>query len=250
MTEPVEGTRMSALEFTLKKWSAWSPGLESRRHWQEWAAGEREPGVEGVPDLPELKPMFRRRLSPLSRMALRVAMDLRPEQGVASVFASRYGEMSRTLELLRTIVSGESVSPTAFGLSVHNAVSGLYTIGSKDRHASTAIAAAESTFMAGVMEAAAWLGSGAQEQVLLVYYDEPLPASYQQFADGREYACAVGMLLSRDGDGPKFRISSAGPRAARTDEPQAITWLRHLLQGTGQFELGLAGTGWHWQRHG
>ncbi|MGA7817396.1 beta-ketoacyl synthase chain length factor, partial [Caballeronia sp.] len=94
--------------------------------WSATAAGKVDIGF--------IEPMVRRRLSSLSRIALKVAHDcvghqrhqhdqdnLHDERGVRIVFASRHGELRRTTEILRAIGEEEAVSPTSFSLSVLNA---------------------------------------------------------------------------------------------------------------------------------
>ena len=69
-------------------------------------------------DISFIEPIVRRRLSSLSRIALKVAHDCVAERDrVRVVFASRHGELRRTTDILRAISAGEPVSPTAFSLS-------------------------------------------------------------------------------------------------------------------------------------
>jgi hypothetical protein len=170
---------MQAARFSVLRWSAWAPGLDSVSLWQQWArAGRCQPaGGDGAatPRVDFLPPMLRRRLSTLSRAALWAAYDCAAgEHHWRSVFASPHGEIHRTVELLGSLADGEPLSPNGFSLSVHNTASGLYAIASGNRAPSTAVAAGRDTLAMALVDAAGWLARG-EERVLLVFGDEPLP---------------------------------------------------------------------------
>jgi hypothetical protein len=77
--------------------------------------------------------MLRRRAGFLSKMALEVAYQCLGEQiDVPTVFCSRHGEAARSVDLLLDLAKGEPLSPTSFGLSVHNATGGLFSIARRD----------------------------------------------------------------------------------------------------------------------
>jgi hypothetical protein len=50
------------------------------------------------------------------------------DSDVPLVFASRHGDVARSMDLLGALVSDQPLSPTGFGLSVHNAIAALYSI--------------------------------------------------------------------------------------------------------------------------
>ena len=76
--------------------------------WSFWPVA-----ATAAPDLGFIEPMVRRRLSSLSRIALKVAHDCAAERShVRVLFASRHGELRRTTDILRAIGAGEPVSPT------------------------------------------------------------------------------------------------------------------------------------------
>ena len=74
--------------------------------------------------------MQRRRIERLGRMAIQAACWCQEaeESGVPLVFASRHGDVARSADLLNSLADDAALSPTAFGLSVHNAVAALYSI--------------------------------------------------------------------------------------------------------------------------
>lgn len=170
--------------FVIREWAACAPGLESKAQWHAWASAPWLPVGEAAAALPEMPPLLRRRLSPLGRLAAQAAYGCWPAASVGQpvVFASRYGDATRSLEMLAELARGQAVSPTAFGLSVHNAIAAQVSIARADRGNALAVSAGAASAAAGLLEALALLHDGAPE-VLLVHYDAPLPGDYAAFAD-------------------------------------------------------------------
>jgi hypothetical protein len=138
----------------------------------------------GTPDLREVEPLMRRRLSTLSKMALKVAYDCTAGYGeVRVVFASRHGELRRTSDILGDIAASQPVSPTAFSLSVLNAASGIFGIGRGDRSAATAISSGAETLGYALLEAHAQYETDPSTPVLVVYADEPAAGIYGHIDD-------------------------------------------------------------------
>lgn len=137
--------------------------------------------------------MQRRRLSRLAKLALNSAMQTLDTHNVDYiVWVSQYGDESKTLNILEDVLSEQTPSPTQFSTSVHNAISGLYSILCQDATPATSLAG---SWNDGLIEAYAWLKTRLEAcQVLLVYYDEALPEMYiehQPFS-----AFAMGAMIS------------------------------------------------------
>ncbi|RDU95681.1 beta-ketoacyl synthase chain length factor [Trinickia dinghuensis] len=142
--------------------------------WSCWPAG-----ATAAPDIGFIDPLVRRRLSSLSKMALKVANDCAAGLGpVRLVFASRHGELRRTTGILDDIVAGQLISPTAFSLSVLNAMTGVYSIARRDRSPATAVSAGAETLGYALLEAHALYSADPQTPVLVIYADEPVDARY------------------------------------------------------------------------
>ncbi|MCK9684302.1 beta-ketoacyl synthase chain length factor [Scleromatobacter humisilvae] len=180
-----------SLSFVIESWAACAPGVDTPQRWSQWAAAPWLPEGEPQVALAAVAPMLRRRFAPLGRLAAQAAIDLAgavtlPEDADPddnpTVYASRYGETGRCLELLADQARGDALSPTAFGLSVHNAIGAMIALTRGDRRNSSAIAAGRATAAAGVVEAMALLDDGARSASLIVY-DSPLPAGYASFED-------------------------------------------------------------------
>jgi hypothetical protein len=229
-------------EFVINDWSAWAPGLSTRAGWMRWASRPFLPAGDGVPELAEMPAMARRRLDPLGRMAAQAAWWCqRDDLGMPVVLASRYGDAARSLELLATLARDEPVSPTAFGLSVHNAVGAMYSIARHDCANYLAVAAA------------GLLHDGAHE-VLVVCYDAPLPGAYAVFEGGptARYAWAWRLALPAANE-PRFSLCAHAPLLADTpapDLPYGLDVLRFALSSDASFERTVENTRWRWSRHG
>jgi hypothetical protein len=132
------------------------------------------------PDASVLPPNERRRSSNMVRWAVHVAHQaLRHAQAdaheVATVFASSGGETGILDRLCTALATSERViSPTLFHHSVHNAAAGYWGIATGSQQSSTSSSCYDSSFPAGLLEAAAYADTE-KAPVLLVAYDLLLP---------------------------------------------------------------------------
>ncbi|MGH8682928.1 MAG: beta-ketoacyl synthase chain length factor [Burkholderiales bacterium] len=132
----------------------------------------------GHPTADLLPPAERRRCGNTVRLALHVGLEAVRHGGaradtLPTVFTSSSGDGEVTHHLCTALARPErDVSPTRFHNSVHNAPAGYWSIATEAREPSTSICAFESSFAAGLLEAAlqvtAW-----ERPVLLVAYDAP-----------------------------------------------------------------------------
>lgn len=227
--------------------------------WSSWPAA-----ASAAPDIGFIEPIVRRRLSTLSRVALKVAHDCVVQDEVRIVFASRHGELRRTTDILRAISAGEPVSPTAFSLSVLNAMSGVFGIARGDRSAASAISAGAETLGYALLEAHAQYATQPGSPVLLVYADEPADPAYGTIEDEVQGGAIAILLDSEVATGELMcTLSGAGgQRAARASEaseasqtvPEACfatqsQALLHCLETGNPAAWQGAGATWHWSWH-
>ncbi|RZT39299.1 beta-ketoacyl synthase chain length factor [Cupriavidus agavae] len=261
------------MEFGIRAWAAIAPALHTPDQWQAWCRapwlpdGVGQPEGAGLPALAAMAPMLRRRVNAIGKAALHPAYAVMasasaaaaggaPPSHTPSVFASRHGDTHRAFEMLSELAGGEPLSPTAFGLSVHNAIGAMFTIDRGDAANLQAVAAGRDTVETAVVEACALLADGADE-VLLVCYDAPLPDAYAEFAD--EPGCLFGWawLIGRPRAGEAtLTLDLVAPRTAKDADtahpelPHGLDVLRFVLAG----EPALTHRGeraiWRWQRHG
>jgi hypothetical protein len=198
-----------------------------------------------------MPPLLRRRAGFLNRMALEVAyLCLGSDTDVPTIFASRHGEASRSVELLLDLANGQPLSPTSFGLSVHNATGGLFSIARHDHANDIALASGENTVEHAVLEACGLIAEG-ESKVLLVIYDSPLPVAYARFQDCHEQPFAWAWLLqAADGNALSLTWSHAPDRGQPNPErlPPGLEVLRFYLRKDACLERNCGSLRWRWSR--
>ncbi|MFC7422163.1 beta-ketoacyl synthase chain length factor [Iodobacter arcticus] len=236
------------IQFQIAKWAAWAPGLHEQASWLSWLKAPDFHFEDETPRLSEMPVMLRRRVGRLGKMALQVAYWASDEVAQCPViFASRYGDIAQSVEQLNQLAQGNALSPTAFSMSVHNAISALFSIARKDTASYTAIAAGQETIEAAFIEAIALLADGASS-VLLVYYDEPLPSPHHVFTDEPEFAHAFACQLIRSKQG--FSLSSrASEETSHNNLPSSIAALHFLLSGQREYQHTVGTRTWVWQNN-
>jgi len=244
------------LTFSIAQWQGWTSGMQDTSSWLHWAEHPYCPvGEPSPPRLEFLPPMQRRRLSPLARAAFECAWPVAHDHPpMPLVFASRHGETTRNFGLLQALAAGEALSPTAFGLSVHNAIAALYSIARGHRGNYLALAAGQATVETACLEAAGLLADGARE-VRVVVYESRLPEIYATFADEPDPFFAWCWRLTAPTPGqPTLSLQwEAAPEATATAPgalPHALDLHRFLLSGAPALEHVAQGQRWRWGRRG
>lgn len=241
------------LTFSITAHSAWAPGITTPQEWDSWTQAPFRIGEGPDPALSAMPAMLRRRAGFLGKMALEVAYAcLDGRTGVPTVFCSRHGEVTRAVELLGELAQGEALSPTAFGLAVHNASAGLLSIARADRANHIALAAGGATIEHGVVEACGLIADGAP-MVLLVAYDAPLPDVLASFEDCDEQPYAWAWLMTAPAQDPITLAleapSGAQPAAAPGARPAGLDLLQFQRSGARRFEHVTGAQRWIWSRH-
>ena len=245
------------IEFSIVQWAAWAPGLAHREDWLAWARQPVLPQGQDTPALAEVPAMQRRRIERLGRMAIQAACwceEDNDDARVPLVFASRHGDVARSVELLNSLADDQALSPTAFGLSVHNAVAALYSITRGKRGNYVALAAGKTTAEAACAEAFALLADGAAE-VRVVCYEAPLPLAYADFRDEPDPFFAWCWRIAAAGrSGARMGLeweqaAGAGDTPAGT-LPHGLDVHRFLLAGQPRLDFTANGQRWRWSRRG
>ncbi|MCX4025418.1 beta-ketoacyl synthase chain length factor [Endozoicomonas sp. SM1973] len=227
---------MQQLTFSIENWCAWAPGLNSQTAWQQWAESAASmPATEEQPTLDWLPARQRRRLSLQAKMALTVAQECLEKieiDSVRTIFASRHGEAQRMQHMLQQLAIDEPLSPTEFGLSVHNSTAGWYGVLFKDNAATTAIAAGKDTFPNSLIEAVSQLSIAEVDRVLLIFTHMPLPDFYQAFQDEPNPCFSVGMMLSQQSGTPiQMSYQKTEIESKPSISSPALAFIRFLLLG-------------------
>ena len=243
---------MGGLRFAVRAWSAWAPQRQTSAAWRAWArttemaTSEADAGRIAVPL------MLRRRSTSLGRKMIASALAC-GETALTGryVLASRHGEFSRGLDILKSLAAHELPSPAEFSMSVHNALAGLLSIHLGNTRGHTALAAGLDTFGFGLIEAAAQLVEQPAEPVLLFFGDEPLPGEYNVFGeDDVDLPLAVALALRAPAAGDDGILFDAVPRSAgaRPSTAAPMDFLRFLLSGAQSAVSEGARMTWSWRR--
>lgn len=235
--------------FSIAQWHGWTKGLHDPNSWLDWAEHPYCPtGDQSPPRLDFLPPMQRRRLSPLAREVFACAWPLaegRPNMPL--VYASRHGETSRNFGLLQSLAADEPLSPTAFGLSVHNAIAAQWSIIRRETAESVAISVEDDGLEHAFIEAAMLFDQG-HENVLVMLAEEQPPHPYAPWVDDVPMSYAAAFRLSPGTDWT-LALSPAG---AEDDTPRIwpnpLNLLRHLTLQTRSWRHANRTRQWTWTR--
>jgi hypothetical protein len=242
------------ISFSVKNWYAWTPTLEGNKEGTQWKQCLNVPDNSQIPEIKFVPPILRRRLSRLSRIMLYAANKCVPQKdsGIRKVFASRHGEIHRTVSILEEFYKQGVMSPAGFSLSVHNTGAGLYSIVTKDMSPSVSIAAGPETFFCSMIESAGWLRHHPSDPVLLVIADEPLPDVYHGFTR-HESLFAAAFLLSSTGGKEHLKlkcdIDFGSDQPDETgDEPDVLQFLNWLSDRKKELAIRSRNAVWRWQK--
>ena len=234
--------------FSVRSWHAASARLHSRNDWVDWAAGRLS--ASSLPDTPPpvdfLPAMQRRRLGLSARLLFQAAYPLLAEREICPlVLASHDGEINRGFELWDNLLRDNEVSPTSFGLSVHNALAGQWSMLRGDLSEYTALSVRQDGLEMAVAEAVGFLADGA-EKVLVAVVDEPLRVQYPVApAERAPFAYALALLLE---SGSSWQVSRTPYDVAQAGGYWgALNWLRQHYLGSRQWVNHYADRAWQWQ---
>ncbi|WP_106418484.1 beta-ketoacyl synthase chain length factor [Salinicola tamaricis] len=221
-------------ELFVEEWRGWTPHRD--------AAGEARLDTSAKPAGTAIPSMLRRRLNLIGRAVCDMLIALDPAAKLDVLHASRHGDGERTLEMLYAIDAGEPLSPARFGLSVHNAIIGVYSIASGNRRSQQAVAASGAEWAALMAEAQGYLSDGT-ERLLVVFGDQPVPARFADFAPHTPAAAVALVLSTTPAPGTRRLAVSAAPEADG-EALQPLDVIDWLMQRRGPLSCPLAGRTW------
>jgi hypothetical protein len=226
------------LDFIVCNWCAWTPDINDRNDRLIDAGKTTVPAC--VPK------MLQRRLTPLARAVFSVAdACIEADEALPVVFSSAHGELSKSLLMLQAIQAGEELSPTAFSLSVHNAIAGLFSIAYHNHQEITVIASGQEGIAPAFIDALGILHEGASE-VLIILYDEPVADFYPIAPFNLSAApCALALRIALSGKGLPLSLQrSTEFHDMGEHSVQLLAFLKFLLADTQALRLG----NWIWCR--
>lgn len=216
---------MTAVSFNISGWKAWSA-----------EQADTQPDVSVIPA------MLRRRLSAVGRAALSVIIPMIETHGAMPlVYVSRHGDLSRTLGILEDMARNEPLSPTAFSLSVHNAIAGLFSIHQGMTTNITAISGGSCELVPALLETLGLCHSQAGP-VLCVFCDAPVPDIYQPHSSLPQQAYALALVVE---EGSDWQLTFLDSLATEDNQQQLQTFaLLDLLENNNQGVFACNGSHW------
>ncbi len=240
-----------AADFVVRSWNAWAPGISSHEDWRNWLEHQTFAQAEKAAVPTTVPKALQRRLSPLARAVFNAADGcINNDKSLPIVFSSAHGEVNKSLEMLKSMQKGEDVSPTAFSLSVHNAISGLFSIAYDYHQEITVIAPGQDGIAPAFIEALGLLQERHSE-VLMVLYDELLSDFYPflPFALNAPAMCALALRISLTGSGLPLRFyRSSEQRNDGEHAVQIFSFLKFLVADDKLLVLGNHRHSWDWRK--
>lgn len=229
--------------FSIVESRALAPGMSTREEWLAWGQDGRWP-LAASAATPHIPMMVARRMSLGGRLAVEVALELLARHPVdGAVFASRHGELERSLSLLGALAERRSLSPTDFSQSVHNTAAGLASIQGKYPVPMSSVAAGSGSFAAALQEAMGMLADG-MDRVLVISFEGKIPAFSQPWLADEAPPHAVGLVLAR---GEQWQGVATTSGATGSGDALAC-WRAQLLEAP-CFSTFDGRREWRWQRN-
>ncbi len=155
--------------------------------------------LSAAPKLEFTEPVFRRRLSQLSKMTIQVVHDFFQagiDRSTKIVFSSMRGEIAREYKINETLIKDGEILPASFSLSTFNAPIALATIAENLRGGYSAVYPSQGNFSDALLAACAAVLCGREKQVAFVYAEELVPECYAEIFRGENSPLAFAALLS------------------------------------------------------
>lgn len=229
-------------DFIIYRWAVWPP--------PECGADREEATRQAI--LADVPKMLKRRLSPLAKTVFcAIGQCLSDPARVPAVFSSTHGELAKSFTMLERLEAGEDISPTAFSLSVHNAIAGLFSMAWHNKLQCTVVAPGEEGMTPAFIEGLGLLREGAR-QVLLVYYDEPVVPFYptEPYKVATENSCALALLIGANGKGLPLRLSSSPGTGDDGEQPWQLPVFIDFLRGSQrQLTFRTPRHSWRWEKN-
>lgn len=191
-------------DFYISNVTAWAPGLtDDKSAWQEWANGNSQ--IEQIKDSPKLEytdPLFRRRLSQITKMTVHVVHNLLEKSSFNKetkiVFVSLRGEIEREFTINKSLIEDEMILPAGFSLSVFNTPISSATLAFGLKGGYSVIYPSKNNFADAFKTSIAPILAGTEKEIVFVYADELVPESYGDKRPAENIPLAYACIISSD----------------------------------------------------
>ena len=184
--------------------TAWAPGLGSDKTlWNEWANDNAS--IELTSESPKLEytdPLFRRRLSQITKMTVHVVHSLLETSNISKetkiVFVSLRGEIEREFTINKGLIEDDMILPAGFSLSVFNTPVSSATLAFGLKGGYSVLYPSKNDFSEAFKAAVAPILAGTEKQIILVYADELVPDLYGDKRPSDNIPLAFACIISSD----------------------------------------------------
>lgn len=182
--------------------SKWAPGLaDDEALWQAWLQGNAQ--IEQIKESPKLEytdPLFRRRLSQITKMTVHVIHNLLENTNISKetklVFISLRGEIEREFTINKGIIEDGMILPAGFSLSVFNTPISSATLAFGLKGGYSVLYPSKNDFSDAFKAAVAPVLAGTENEIILVYADELVPEVYGDKRPAENLPLAFACLVS------------------------------------------------------
>lgn len=239
---------MTAIRLHVSDVSVVSSRCDNPALWRVWAqTSAPAPLAETTTSYAAIPAGVRRRLSPLGRCALSALASLKPQADEPTVWASSWGDISRTFKLTQTLSQHEDMSPADFALSVHNAVGAQAAIWLKNHASTSAVAAGPVTASCALLEA--FLKLQSSPSVLVVRYEESMPELWRNNdSDSAPLPCARALRLTSAPNAQTIKLKTVDAANVEKSACHILDEIRFLINGTDAYAESDGVRAWHWGR--
>ena len=163
-----------------------------------WNAAEDNPKEK--PKLEFADPLFKRRLSQVTRMTILVLHDLIEEvpesKDYKQVFVSFRGEIEREFTINQGIIEDCEILPAGFSLSVFNTPIAAASLSLQMKGGYSVIYPSKGDFSSAFAASCAPVLASSEEKVIFVYADEYVPDAYGKLQPENNKGMAFACILS------------------------------------------------------
>ncbi|MCR4953634.1 MAG: beta-ketoacyl synthase chain length factor [Treponema sp.] len=200
-------------ELYISNVCAWAPGLyDDVENWKAWKEGKME--ISAIKESPKLEytdPLFRRRLSQITKMTVHVIHTLLEKTGADNNstgtgisketkinFISLRGEIEREFTINKSLIEDGTILPAGFSLSVFNTPVASATLAFGLKGGYTVIFPSKGNFDSALKNAVAPVLAGTEKQIILVYADEFVPDYYGDKRPEQNIPFAFAAIVSTE----------------------------------------------------
>lgn len=191
-------------KFYISNVTAWAPGLtDDISAWKEWANDNAV--IEQIKESPKLEytdPLFRRRLSQITKMTVHVVHSLLEKTNINKetkiVFVSLRGEIEREFTINKGLIEDGMILPAGFSLSVFNTPISSATLAFGLKGGYSVIYPSKNNFSDAFKTAVAPILAGTEKEIIFVYADELVPEFYQDKRPEENIPLAFACVISSE----------------------------------------------------